>query len=413
MTPSANILIIDDEPLFRLNLRALLEDLGYQVEEASNGPQGLELCARQRPDLVLLDVRMPHMDGFEVCTRLKAEESLRAIPVVFLSGLLDAQEKVKAFQAGGVDYITKPFRIEEVEARVRTHMELVRQRERLERQNEELQRSLDEMALLNRKLIEMNEKLRESEELKGQFLSNMRNEINNPLSTILAFGVDLERGTVPPERSPSVGSLIAAEASGLDFQLRNVFCAAELEAGEATPSITRVDAGSVIHDVLDSLRHAAGQRSIRFELEIPEPGRSWFRTDAEKLRIIAANLISNAVKFSPDAGTVRIQLQVDEEALRLSVKDEGIGIRPQDQALIFERFRQLENGVSRAHMGQGLGLSVVKALLDLLEGSISVSSVPGEGALFTCSWPAGTRSDAASTLSVDGNLFFFEEDEEN
>jgi signal transduction histidine kinase len=359
--------------------------------------------------LILLDIRMPGLDGFEVCARLQAEPATRLIPVIFLSGNLDAEDKVRAFQAGGVDYITKPYHFEEVAARVRTHLELVGARRGLQAQNQTLQASLGETETLNRQLIGMNERLRQSEALKGRFLATMRNEINNPLNAILALGRELEAGAIAPERDRLVGSLIAREASGLDFQIRNIFCAAELEAGEASPAITQVDAASVLRDVIDSLGYLAREKRITFSLELPD--RS-FATDGGMLHAIAANLVANAIKFSADGGAVEIRLGITEAGLELAVQDHGIGLRPEDQALIFERFRQLESGTARLAQGQGLGLAVALAMVDLLDGSLTVTSALGQGARFLCRLPQGRALDPSGTSSQDGNLFYFGDLEE-
>lgn len=409
MSATEKILIVDDDSQQRMNLRVLLEDLGFQILEAPSGTEALEICSRERPDLVLLDIRMPGMDGFEVCSRMRTDEELSMIPVLFLSGALEALDKVKAFQSGGVDFITKPYRFEEVVARVQTHLEIVHQRQRLQQQNAELQRSLEETKLMNLRFIEINERLRKSEELRGQFLSNMRSEVNNPLNAILAFGVELERGEVPPERGRVVGGLIATEASALDFEFRNVCCAAELEAGEAIPSVHSVDVASVLRDALDSLRFQAREKSTRMILEADG---LVFRTDADKLRLIAANLVSNGIKFSPEGGTVQVRARVQEGQLWLEVEDHGPGIRPEDQDLIFERFRQLESGTLRSHRGQGLGLSVVKALVDLLNGAISICSELDKGSTFICTLPEGSPLGNTVASALDGNLFFFGDAEE-
>ena len=410
MKAPEKILIIDDEAQMRMNLRALLEDLGYQVQEAADGPEGLDRTAADRPDLILLDVRMPGMDGLQVCAELKAREASRKIPVIFLSGVLDAMEKVRAFQAGGVDYVTKPFHFEEVEARVRTQLELAHSQRRLEAQNRTLESSLRETETLNRKLIEINERLRRSEALKGQFLANMRNEINNPLNAILGLGVELERGGVPPGRDGTIGRMIAREAAGLDFQIRNIFCAAELEAGEAAPEVTRVDPASVLRDAMDSLRYLAEDRAVAVALEAPEAAAA-FHTDPEKFRLIAVNLLANAIKFSPEGGAVTVRLEEAGGGVALSVEDRGLGIRPEDQGLIFERFRQLDSGVARLHQGQGLGLAVVQALVELLGGEIDLASRPGAGSVFTCRIPDQAPADPGRS-SLDGNLFFFGDAEE-
>lgn len=398
------ILIIDDEAPLRMNLRALLEDFGYQALEAGNGTEGLALCARHHPDLVLLDIRMPDLDGFAVCECLRADPALRKIPVVFLSGLLDAQDKARAFRAGGVDYITKPFQDEEVRARVRTHLDLRSQNLRLEENNERLNEALLAAEQLNRKLLDLNERLRLSEEAKGHFLANARNEINNPLSAILALGAGLEAGPASVEQSRSAGRHIAAEASALDFQLRNLFCAAELEAGETVPGIASVDAASVIRDALDSLRYRAGDRGVRLDFQASGGA---FRTDAAILRLIAANLVANAIEFGPKGDTVRIRLEVGPPGLTLAVEDHGEGLADEDRARLFQRFRQLRGGPDRPHQGQGLGLAVVKALVDLLGGGLEVESAPGQGATFTCSLPEGDALDPDGASASDGNVFFF------
>ena len=411
MNPSSTILIIDDEPLLRMNLRALLEDLGYQVLEAEGGLAGLELCRIARPALVLLDVRMPGMDGFEVCTRIKADPALQAIPVIFLSGLLDTQDKVSAFRSGGVDYVTKPYHLEEVRARVQTHMELHQQRQRLQASNETLSAALRQTVELNRKLLEVNERLCRSEELKGHFLAMMRNEINNPLSAILALGLTLEDGQASGAQATQAGGLIASEASALDFQLKNIFCAAELEAGEAMPSILQLDPTAAVRQVMASFRYLARERAIDLRLEAPEAPDAPFWMDADKFQLIVANLLANAIQHSPAGSPVRIRLALEQAQLRLVVEDSGSGIPFEDQALIFERFWQLKSGTSGNH-GQGLGLAVVKALVDLLGGDIAVSSQPGQGSQFSCSLPQWEPSEAGAMLTQDANVCFFGESEE-
>ena len=410
MNPNVTILIIDDEAPLRMNLRALLEDLGYQVEEASNGEAGLKRCAEVTPDLILLDVRMPGLDGFETCCRLKENAATAMVPVIFLSGVLEPQEKVKAFQVGGVDYVTKPYHFDEVEARVRTHLDLIQSHAALEQQNRTLLDLLQQTEVMNRKVIDMNERLRQSEALKGHFLSIMRNEINNPMNAILALSQEIEHDHVPPRRRSLVGSLIAAEASALDFQIRNLFFAAALEAGEAVPASTRVDAASVLRDVIDSLRYQARDKGVSVSLEPAEGIGMGFQTDAEMLRLVAANLLSNAIKFSPQGGPVRIRTRRSGPELTLVVEDEGPGFRPEDHAVLFDQFRQLGSGVSRVHQGQGLGLAVTRAIMDLLKGRVTAAARTGRGSVFTCVLPE--LAPPAETESVDGNLFFFGNPEE-
>lgn len=411
MNPVSEVLIVEDEADVRSFLRPMLEELGYRVHEAVNGAEGLAACEAHRPDIVLMDVRMPGMDGLETCARMQEQESTRDIPVIFISGLMNLEEKLKAFRAGGVDYITKPFRMEEVAVRLRTHLSLVKQQKELQTQNRTLAEALKEAERLNLRLLETNERLRLSEELKGHFLSNMRNEINNPLNAILSLSMELERGEVPPHRTGEIGTLVASEASDLDFQIRNIFGAAALEAGEAFPAPAEVDVCSVVTAAMDAQRYQARRKAVGLRFKAP-PAGLLFCTDAEKLYLVLSNLISNGIRFGPEGGQVWIELEVLDGQLCLRVRDEGPGIRPEDQARIWERFRQLETGSSRSHQGQGLGLSVVKSMVELLGGRITLSDEPGRGATFVCLLPELAAAEFGATEALDGNLFFFPNGEE-
>ncbi|HNX93928.1 MAG TPA: hybrid sensor histidine kinase/response regulator [Holophaga sp.] len=408
---SEKILLIEDMEILRQTLRSFLGDLGYSVIEAASGEDGLELAQKDHPDLILLDIGLPALDGFQVCERLKAVPNLREIPVLFLSGNLSTADKLRAFQLGAVDYVTKPFQFDEMEARIRTHLTLQRQKRMLQEKQTVLLSALFDAKVLNSKLIDMNERLRDSEAMKSGFIAHMRNEINNPLNAILALAEELLRSVLSPERLRQIAGIIHGEASHLDFQLRNVFCAAELEAGEATPFITNAEIGSILRNVADSLSHVAQMKDIQIRL-IDPPDPLVFPTDAAKTHLILENLLANAIEFSPQGKSVELCARIQDDELVLDVKDEGIGISAEDQALIFKRFRQLDTGLTRAHMGPGLGLSVTKALLELMGGEIAVDSEPGQGSRFSCRIPRGQNPETSGMEAFDGNLFLFDDTEE-
>lgn len=425
--PGQDILVIDDNPNNLGVLSDLLQERGYRVRVAKNGRQGLEVARHARPDLIMLDINMPEMDGFEVCQELKADPALAEVPVIFLSAHEGAEEKVKAFELGGVDYIQKPFLIQEVLMRVRLHLRLASLQEELLSKNLSLassnarlqdnanliQHALMEAKALNRELITVNEKLRQSEEVQSRFLAQMRNEINNPLSSLVGLADQATRQGLTLEQIQAISSSIKAEASYLDFQIRNVFAAADLEAGMAIPAITRVDVDSVLLNVIDAFALEAEAKSVSV---LHEPrsasGPLTFATDAGMLRIIMANLLANAIEHSPRGGTVRLRATLDGDSLVLNIQDEGSGIREEDQARIFDRFKQLEEGSTRVHRGQGLGLPVTKALVELLQGTILVQSEPGQGAAFTSHLPKFMAMDEANISSFEGNMFIFESPEE-
>lgn len=408
MNPTETILVVDDEPLARLNLRAFLEDIGFAVLEAENGEAGLASCIRDHPDLVLLDISMPGRNGFEVCRELKRIPEVAEIPVIFLSGLMETRDKLEAFASGGVDYVNKPFRLEEVEARVRAHLELRRQRRELQENQKDLQAALYDARQANHKLIEVNERLRESEALKSHFISNMRNEINDPLASILGLSDEIADPRNPPERGRTLAALIKREAFQLEFELRNIFCAAELESGEAFPSITRVDVGSVLHDTRTAFSGKAMEKEQSITVQAGEEC-SPFPTDADKLRVILSNLLANAIEFSAAGSRIELRSSLRDGALLVEVEDHGCGMSETDRAVIFESFKQLETGRTRSHRGQGLGLAVVKALAELLHGWISVESQPGRGSTFACTLPPWSRTEDLDTSSLDGNLFIFDD----
>lgn len=281
----------------------------------------------------------------------------------------------------------------------------------IEERLEAKDRAYGELVELTGKLEELNRKLIESEDVKSSFLSNIRNEINNPLTSVLTMSEVLISGGELPDHATltSVIGMIHKEAFSLNFQLRNIFAAAELEAGEAVPGFSSVDMDSILKDAVSSLSHRAVEKKVSVELDI-EGGlaEKAFRTDAEKVHRIATNLLANAIEFSPDGGGISVSAIAEDGLLRISVRDRGPGIAPRDYKQIFERFKQLDSGVSKQHLGHGLGLSIVKATVDLLGGDISVESSPGQGALFTVSIPEAGTDVSAGALSMDGAEFFIQ-----
>lgn len=272
-------------------------------------------------------------------------------------------------------------------------------------------KAFSDLSVVNRKLLEMNEKLERSESLKSNFLSNIRNEINNPLNAIIGLAGQLAVIGSGNDQIAALSALIGSEASTLDFQLRNIFMAAELEAGEVNPRCFKADVCTALQDLLDSFQHSAAKKSVSIELkpslvkENPE-----IAVDLEKLQVIVSNLLANAIEFSAAGGVVEVAFSVGEDdSLRIAVQDYGIGIAPEDQQRIFDRFVQLEAGTTRSHLGHGLGLSITKALVDLLQGSISVSSAAGQGTVFTVTIPPCSILENEDSFLEGGNLFIFDD----
>jgi signal transduction histidine kinase len=284
--------------------------------------------------------------------------------------------------------------------------------EELKLRFERSRKAFGDISVVNRKLMEMNQRLEQSEALKSNFLSNIRNEINNPLNAIIGLAGNI--ASVSGNRQvEELAAMLFQEAFNLDFQLRNIFIAAELEAGEAAPVVSRVNLLKLVEEVISSFNMISPGRTVRL---LVRPGRDEpcadepvFPTDAEKLQVIFANLLANAIEFSGPEDPVDVTVEMLQDGrLSLRVEDHGIGIDESDQKKIFDRFVQLDSGATRMHKGHGIGLSVVKSLVELLEGQIIVESQPGLGSSFVLLLPPADI-EVDNMFADGGNMFFFDD----
>lgn len=285
--------------------------------------------------------------------------------------------------------------------------------EELKKRFEGNKQALEEVQELNRELKQVNKKLEDSEALKSHFISNITNEIINPFASILALSKNIL--SVEKENWKKVFtmvSLIYSEAFNLDFQLRNIFVAAKLEAGEIFPEILNVDVKHLLESVIESFKYDTKKKKSKvifhFDIETDNNRPFFFKTDPEKLRLIMSNLLSNAVKFNHEGQDIIIKVVFDNKNLVISVQDHGTGVSEENQKIIFDRFKRLDSGINSIHRGHGLGLSINKALLDLLNGSIDIQSEIDKGAIFTVSIPE--NQSQVSGFAFDGNELFFDDD---
>jgi len=268
-------------------------------------------------------------------------------------------------------------------------------------------KSLYDLKAVTRQLEVTNRKLQESEALKGHFLANIRNEINNPLTAILGLARQMSQRELGFKEVSNMAKMIHAEAFNLDFQLQNIFLAAELEAGESMPSYARLDVVGVFDGIMEMLNLLYEEKKIAVKME--GPSSLVFVSDPQKLHAIMINLLANAFEFSPAGSEVFVRLECSENGLKITVDNPGPGIDPRHQHLIFDRFRQLETGTTKTHRGHGLGLSVTKALAELLNGSISLMTERVEGCCVTIHLPEPLAH--VDTVAQEGNLFLFGETE--
>jgi signal transduction histidine kinase len=273
------------------------------------------------------------------------------------------------------------------------------------------ERALADLRATRRTLETVNERLVAAEAVRTHFISNIRNEINNPLTAILGLAREIAARDGGGEQG-TLAEALADEAFALDFQIRNILTAAEIEAGACVVRVARVDARRVLEEVVSSCSRLGAGRGIRlaFRWQGSPQDATEFPTDPAKLALIVANLVSNAVKFSPEGTEIVVAGYRAGTWLLIRVEDAGGGIPPEHRELIFERFRQLSAGPSKGWQGHGLGLAVVRALLEALGGSIEVEDRPGLGSVFTVRVPEGAVDGTVVPAAPEGNELVFGEE---
>ncbi|MCC6877823.1 MAG: hybrid sensor histidine kinase/response regulator [Sandaracinaceae bacterium] len=354
-------------------MTAILIDAGYQVRPMSAGKPALESIRQSPPDLVLLDVAMPGMNGFEVCRRMQEEPALTRIPVIFVSALDDTKSKIEGFLVGGVDYVTKPVRADEVRARVRTHVELARTRQ-------ELQASY--------------ERLRELEQLRDTLTHMIVHDLRTPLNG-MALTLDLlaHATQLDAELKPDVESAQRAVVA-LTQLVNSMLDVARLEAQSMPTEIVECLASDLVTEAFGHLGVVTRDPRLKI-LELPAGA---VRCDVKLGSRVIANLVMNALSFVPSkGGHVEVGAVADERVVRISVRDNGPGIPESAQARIFDKFGQLENRNRSTTHSAGLGLTFCKMAVEAQGGRIGVQSELGRGSTFWFELPSAAvaRTNAA------------------
>jgi two-component system, sensor histidine kinase and response regulator len=348
------ILIVDDTPA---NLGVLVETLGgagYRLMVAEDGEEALAQTAQTQPDLILLDVMMPGIDGFETCRRLQARAATREVPVLFMTALNETADKVKAFAAGGVDYITKPIEHEEALARIRTHLALRR-----------LRRELAEQLTL-----------------KERFMRFAGHDLRNPLCLILlsaeiARRQALKAGT--PELSRHVENI--AESAAQMRRIVDTFLGLRPAGSAAGQATRRVDLNLLAEAAVRQHAPAAERKQIAVTTRLAE-ALPTARCDAALVYQAMANLASNALKFTPIGGGVVIATNRSAGGLRAEVHDTGPGIPEAERAQLFQEHVRLSPRPTGGEESNGLGLAIVRHLVEAEGGTVGAEFPAGGGSVF-------------------------------
>ena len=370
---SCRILLVDDQPDNLRLLSKMLSDAGYEVRRALSGALALRNVDAHPPDLILLDINMPELTGYEVCETLKSEAKTRNIPIIFLSASNSEQDKVKAFELGGVDYITKPFQVREVLARVATQL-----------------------------------KLQQLNHLRANLSRMLVHDLRAPLSSISLSSSSLLRRSYIKTDDQDILQTIYATSQRLNQMLNDLLITAKLDVGQLTLNRTPADLREMVASAFQELRFEAELKQINLVSEFPDNVEAIIKQlplDVNLFHRVIENLVTNAVKFSPVGGTVTVKVgekkpgPQDNFALTatdspskpnrifLQVTDEGIGVPEAQQKDIFKPYEtgQTVDGVSQL----GLGLSFCKLVVEAHGGAIDVIPNQPRGSTFTVSLPYG------------------------
>jgi two-component system sensor histidine kinase/response regulator len=363
-TVPMNILIVDDTAANLQMLSGLLRERGYKPRPVPSGRLALQAAAAEPPDLVLLDINMPEMDGYTVCEQMKQDPRLKDVPVIFISALTDTLDKVRAFQAGGVDYVTKPFDAEEVGARVRTHLTLRGLQRDLEQRYDELQRL---------------------QGLRDGLVHMIIHDLRSPLTSVLGYLELLQTGASVSD-ADRTAFVDAAYQGGTQMSemISSLLDVNRLEAGEMPVDRQQVDVCEVAADAVRSLGGLAIGRQVT--LATPD-GPVVAGCDPALIRRVVGNLLGNALKFTPKSGSITVTVSRGANGPRVEVSDTGPGIPADFLGRVFDKFSQAGEGRARKRYSTGLGLAFCKLAVEAHGGVIGVASEVGVGSRFWFTLP--------------------------
>jgi signal transduction histidine kinase len=375
LTGQATILVVDDDPVVCALMRATLQSDGFEVIEASDGIEGCRMYREHRPDLLLVDLMMPRMDGFELCRELRSHPESAYVPIVVATSLDDVPSIARAYDAGATDFIPKPVNWLVLNHRVRYIL-------RASRAFEELRRNQD-------RLIAAKEAAEAANRAKSEFLANMSHELRTPLNAIIGFSGMMSDRMFGPlnERYLDYANIIGTSGRHLLAIITDILDLAKADADKLFLSEEQVDLDEVVELSSQIIHDMARRAEIDFRTEIAKPLPELI-ADPAKLTQILVNLLSNAIKFTAPGGKVRLRVErCLHQGITFQVEDTGIGMSAEQIPIALEPFGQIDSSLTRKHDGVGLGLPLTKRLVELHGGIINIASEPGKGTVASVHLP--------------------------
>jgi signal transduction histidine kinase len=354
-----NILIVDDIPANLKVLGGILKDEGYKIRPVLNGELALQVAEKEKPDLILLDIMMPGMDGYEVCRQLKTIPGLKEIPVIFISALNDTNDLVKAFESGGVDYITKPFQAAEVSVRVATQLKICRQ----------------------------NNELRQLNATKDKFFSIIAHDLRGPIANMLSISELIsEKGQVDEDTLYSFLEMQKELTKETIQLLENLLIWAKSNTNRIDFEPVPIDLDGLIKEAVELVQIQAMNKDISISDDISKSVQ--IVADENMIKLIVRNLLTNAIKFTPHGGQISILVQSGaDNSAEISVKDTGIGIPPDMLKNLFRIEVSSKRFGTDGEASNGLGLLLCKEFIEKHGGRFWVESEEQKGSTFSFSIP--------------------------
>ena len=362
---NALILIVDDNPANIQLLGNNLRQEGVNISIATDGKRAIKITEKKMPDLILLDIMMPGMDGFEVCTILKSQENTRDIPIIFLTAKVGSEDILRGFELGAVDYITKPFNSHELIARVNTHLKL---------------------KFYTNEIKDYNQQLELMDKEKNEFLGIAAHDLKNPIYNISMLSQLMLNEDLSESEHKDFLTDIKNSTERMTKLIGDLLDINAIEQGKLKMNIEHEDFAMFFNSCVRQYEERAELKDINLiinnELESFQAS-----SDKQIFHQILDNLVSNAIKFSPNGKTVTASFFADEDKMMLIVEDEGPGLSEDDKSKLFTKFARMSAQPTGNESSTGLGLSIVKKYVDALGGMIWVDSEPGDGAKFVYELP--------------------------